>query len=535
MTLSDVLNLPSLAKAVVVAASECTNHSVSWVHVIDSPDPAPWARPGQLVLTTGYAWPRTIEGKRELLREFARLEVTAIGFAVPQFFERVPKELRAEGDRLHLPLLEIPWEVPFAQITQEVHTLLLHEQSQLLMNSERIHRALTRAAAEATSLEDIAASLASLIGRSVHFLSPDNRSLACSCSQAGAKAPGCSICAAVHGRGEGLFGTLANTKSVAGAKTRGAAMRTAALPAFGVGEGVLCPIRVNGKHGGRVWVLGSGEPLTPLDVRAAEHAALVAAVHLAHQRELESVEVRIGRSFLDTLLEGKFEATPQTLERAHMLGFRPDGVYRVGLLLLGETVPLSRSAFNRRELITERLRKRLLDLGAPALVTASLNQLTFLLPDGHRMDDVWISLRTNRISNEISMVTSRPYAGVDGVRKGFEEVTASLPHAKQGCHLSYDDLLLPRVMQGDSHAQEAFVNALLAPLRGDRSEEKLIATLFALAAEGFQLNCTAEHLGIHISTLRHRLERIEHLSGLKLDNPQTRFRIQIAHYLSYNN
>lgn len=33
MTLSDVLNLPSLAKAVVVAASECTDAKVNWVDV----------------------------------------------------------------------------------------------------------------------------------------------------------------------------------------------------------------------------------------------------------------------------------------------------------------------------------------------------------------------------------------------------------------------------------------------------------------------------------------------------------------------
>ena len=52
--------------------------------------------------------------------------------------------------------------------------------------------------------------------------------------------------------------------------------------------------------------------LSELDMRAAEHAALVAAVHVAHQRELAMTEARLGyASFLSLLEAGDDETEHQ--------------------------------------------------------------------------------------------------------------------------------------------------------------------------------------------------------------------------------
>ncbi|MNT99096.1 carbohydrate diacid transcriptional activator CdaR [compost metagenome] len=53
-------------------------------------------------------------------------------------------------------------------------------------------------------------------------------------------------------------------------------------------------------------------------------------------------------------------------------------------------------------------------------------------------------------------------------------------------------------------------------------------TLEALCAEGFQLANTARRLGVHISTLRYRLERIESMLGIPLEDQANRFELQVA-------
>ena len=83
------LGLPSLSRARLLAGDPWRR--VGWVHVVDVPEPAPWVRPGQLVLTTGYAWPRKAPALRRFAEELAAAEPAAIALAVPRFFETFPE------------------------------------------------------------------------------------------------------------------------------------------------------------------------------------------------------------------------------------------------------------------------------------------------------------------------------------------------------------------------------------------------------------------------------------------------------------
>jgi purine catabolism regulator len=73
---------------------------------------------------------------------------------------------------------------------------------------------------------------------------------------------------------------------------------------------------------------------------------------------------------------------------------------------------------------------------------------------------------------------------------------------------------------------EDTLGAILAYERKRPTE--LISTLWAYFDNNCSLRDTARALFIHVSTLRYRLERIETLSGLDLDDPETRFSLQLA-------
>jgi purine catabolism regulator len=120
---------------------------------------------------------------------------------------------------------------------------------------------------------------------------------------------------------------------------------------------------------------------------------------------------------------------------------------------------------------------------------------------------------------------------MEGVRRAFGEARASLPHVPRGTWAPYEELLLPRSMRGDRDAQRALVERFVGPLRAAGSGDRLVATVFALARTDFVLKATAEVLGVHISTLRHRLERIEDLLGVDLHDPEVRLRLRVAAYL----
>jgi purine catabolism regulator len=59
-------------------------------------------------------------------------------------------------------------------------------------------------------------------------------------------------------------------------------------------------------------------------------------------------------------------------------------------------------------------------------------------------------------------------------------------------------------------------------------ETPLLETLEALVAARWIRRQAARALGIHINSMNYRVERIEQLSGLKLDDPETRVAVAIA-------
>jgi purine catabolism regulator len=81
---------------------------------------------------------------------------------------------------------------------------------------------------------------------------------------------------------------------------------------------------------------------------------------------------------------------------------------------------------------------------------------------------------------------------------------------------------------GDAGAHEAFVEHMLGPLHVRKDGKALEEVLLALARHGFNLKVTSEALKIHLNTLRYRLAKALEALRLDLDDPDTRFQLQLA-------
>lgn len=523
MKLSEAFRQTILGKTRIVAGKNGLNRDVRWVHIVDMPDVLSWVRPGQLLLTTGYAWAREDDGQRELVQALAGQELAGIGLAVPRFFDHFPRAFREEADRLELPLIEIPWEIPFSLITEELHTAILAEQTRLLEQSERIHRTLTQAALETSSLQEIAATLGELIHHSVTFEDQDGHILG-AFTLPGALDRVRRETLETGSTPQDFLDYLERSGYRTMIDRASQPLRIPPASDLGFAGRIVCPIRLKGETVGRVWILETEQPLTDLDLRAAEHASTVAALQIAHQRAIASIEARVGYSFLSTLLEGRFEATPASIERAQLHGLDLAGRYRVGTLVMAEPLPLSHEAVMKREKLADQLRQQLAAHHIAPLLSVSLNQIPFIVPENADPQQLWEPLA----SPSLAMGISRVCAGVEGIRQGYIEVQQMVPHLMFGRLQRYDDLLLPRVLKGDSEAQNAFIASFMAPFRHVRNGDVLLQTLLAYAGNGFHLRQTAKALHIHPKSLHYRLERAAEILSIDLNDPDTRFQIQLA-------
>jgi purine catabolism regulator len=523
LALRDIMRLPTLAGARVVAGEAGLDRPVLWSHVVDMPDPSPWVPAGYFLLTTGYSWPREERDQRALIEALAAGGIAGVGLAVPRYVTSFSAAERETADRVFLPLVEIPFEIPFARITEELHRAIMAEPYRIIERSEQIHHALMRAASREATLDDLARILCPLIGRSVTFEDPSGKLLAF-----------CSI----DDRADEIRRATLDTKQTPQTLMReiessGLARRLRAseipirVPAnreLGMSARVACPIRLGTELVGVVWIIEGDEPLSELDHRAAEYGALVAAIRIAHQRELASLEASLGHASVLSLLESEPDQTASEEERVRLLGFDPETDYRAAIVVLPEELPLDRDGYLRRDRIAQRVREALRANGGEQLVSVSANRVPFLLPEGIEIGAIVRSFG----DNNLSVVVGRPHRGVSGARKSYREALSLVRYRNRAMVCEFDDVMVPRVISGDDEARRTFIDDLLGPLRAQRAGGALVSAVLELARSGFRMRETATALGIHPNTLRYRLARAGEILKIRFDDPEVRFQLQLV-------
>lgn len=516
MNISTALDSTVLRGARVVAGHAGLDNEIRWVHMVDHPDIAAWVQRGQLLLSTGYNWPRDDVQANKLIRDLHEQGLAGVVLAVPNYLDHFPDESVLAANDVGLPLLEIDWAVPFSSITEEIHSSIIRWQGELIERSEEIHRALTNAAVAANSLGDLAGALGKLLGRCVNFVDTEGLVLGSS----DVTRPEQEV-----GERERAYFRLLNSRIILRQlQDTMSPIPLDAIPEVGTPRRLGCPIRIRGEIAAFIFVDEDGSPLGELDIRATEHASIIGALHLAHMRALHLQEERLGYALVGSLLEGKFEETPSALERARLSGWDPSGNYRVCLVLLDEPLPLSREGFLRRERWVDRLRKYLDGIGKPPLILVSLNQITFLMASDAEPEPLWRMLG----SRGAALAVSRIHRGIAGMAQGGQDVQSLLPLLRPGKIHHFQEVMFPRALMGDADARALFIQSKIGPLLNDKKGEALLETLETLCAEGFQLANTARQLGVHISTLRYRLERIEALLETTLEDQASRFEMQVA-------
>ena len=519
MQLDEAFRTSPLQVGTVVAASAHLARDISWVQVVDHTDIEEWVEPGHLLLSTGYNWPKGDKDAAVLIGKLAAKGACGVVLAVPNFVEHFAAETIAAANRAHLPLIELPWEVPFSSITQYVHRELVDRQSRALAKSAQIHRQLTEAAATGESLQDVARVLGQVLERSVQIHATEGGLLAGHIVEQGGHAspafePG--IFQALSAGG-GIKAMDAQTRAIRW-HPRPSRLATTAQSVVG------CAVRNRNGGLGYVLVAEGVPPLSEIDLRAVEQASIVAALQIAHQRELSAHEARLGYALVAALLEGRFDETPSVIERARLLGWDPEQSYRLATILLDEPNPLSSEGLGRREQLAGQVARALRQKGAQPLISLSANQIHALVP--HEVDIEW--LWSSISHGHCAMGVSEVHQGVAGMHSAGLEMADLMPHTKPGRVHFFDEAMFPRVLAGDAAARRVFIQRLFGALEADRRGQALIDTAIALTDEGFNLQRAADRLDVHISTLRYRLGRLSELTKLDLDCVEGRFRLQFG-------
>jgi len=113
---------------------ESATAHVRWVHSTELPDPTPWLRGGELLLTTGMQLERA-SVQRELIDRLADHDIAGLGFGTGFTHKRLPAALVNAARKRSFPLFEVPYELPFIAITERAFAQLVNERYEMLQRN----------------------------------------------------------------------------------------------------------------------------------------------------------------------------------------------------------------------------------------------------------------------------------------------------------------------------------------------------------------------------------------------------------------
>jgi purine catabolism regulator len=322
-------------------------------------------------------------------------------------------------------------------------------------------------------------------------------------------------------------------------------LRVPPMPDFGVDAScVLAPVALGDAILGYLVLLaddvGAGDDL---DLQIVQHAANVYALSMMRERMATEVARQLKDELFDGLLSGRTQGEQIARERAMRLGYNPDVVYRVLVIVAGsvlENEPPELLAQRRR--LLESLAELCARRSPGGFATLRDDELVVLMPDA---DDAR-ELGRAAVQQAAALVPDwRVSVGIGGVCVSAGAIAQSYAQAQRALDIAsrfypaahgdvvvFDDLGLYRLLFHVSDASElrGFTEQVLGALieYDQRHNADFVRTLAAFLEHNGNLQATARELNLHVNSVTYRIQRIQAISNLDLEASEDRLLAQVA-------
>ena len=528
LTLRDILGTLDVQ---VHAGEAGLDAPVRWVHISELADPTPWLSGGEFLLTTGMALDSP-KHQREFVARLAERGVAGIGLGTGFTHATVPKALVAAAEQRAVPLIEVPYDVPFIAVTEQAFGRLVNEQYALLQRSIAAQERLQRIVLSERGLDAIISALATLLGAAVLVF--DGRG---------------ELQSSRTFRRELGDETIEAIGAEIGERARGAepasfvprhldlGPRAFALPVVAPDAGKTSVAQA--------WLVAikDGGGLAEIDRLILHQAVTVVALELLRLRVADTTERRLAGDILAAAIDGELDGADLVRRLAPFgLGGRVTTLVLAGDVRDGGACEAALTDALQAEAISGLVARH--DRFVCALMPGFLDDELFDVAErvvarvaatiGHvpaagagrvvRAGDTRESWREARFALEAAGLTAA--APVTGSNGASTRGTAR-PHVATYRELGSFQLLLS--LQ-DTDALRLFCDSTLGPIvsvEGHYGGE-LMRSLEAFIECNGQWEAAARRLYCHRHTLRYRIRRIEELTGRDLASARDRIEFWLA-------
>ena len=548
--IADLLKLPALRLAQVLAGERGLTREVEYIDVLDSPDGSGLKSRG-LYLTSGFVFQSSEQLQETLIMQLEEKGAAGIVLQLGRYIKEVPDEMVAVANRLEFPVIALPEGSSFAAIIKEGLEQVFFHQGKEIHRSQEIQKRLAELAYTGADLQQIAQTIVSLVANTIIVADRDFSLL----SYAFLDKP-------YKGRKPKVYAgkiidkylyNLKRTGFIDKIRCRKKAERAEVLFSnLGQQAWVIVPVLINGEILGYIAMLEDQHRLCEQDWQVLVQAANVTAVAIYKQLAEGEVVRRRRNDFLSSVLEGS-QTGQVILEQAAALQLDLNKNWLAVQLEIRSPIKFTQHPLANEEqddaaakqwgiaMLTTQLTARQSDL----LVVGKQSGITILCPLMAEASSETIAKRVEMIRHElhvfspeleIALGVSRPCRDYRLLPEAYGEAKEALEIGRKlnrmGCVYYFDELgvyqFLTKVR--DMPEVKAYYQAVIGKL--DQVEPSIRHDLVKTLEQYFSANGNvfkaAQGLFLHRNSMKYRLERIQEILGVDLDDAEVRFNLQLA-------
>ncbi|MCM3213931.1 PucR family transcriptional regulator ligand-binding domain-containing protein [Niallia taxi] len=490
ITINELLRLPVLKDAKVISGEKGLNRMVRYLDIMEVPDIKGWLREGELLLTTAYAIRHDTKLLSNLVQHLAQADAAALAIKRERYLRDLPEEMLQISNDFNLPIIELPTEIPYIDITNAVMELLIDKQTYLLRRSEELYKKLTTLVLENSGIQTVADNVSGLLKSPIWLL--DRK--------------GNTIVSAPQGDSSSPFADIR-----------------------------CWEITVDKQIVGKLYI--ERDNLDDLDMVCVEQARLVFALELMRRKTAIDTERKLRGSFIEELLTGLPLTKQEVMNKGRQLGLNPDISWRIIVLENKAELEENHALFQKMETVLKRhfslyFKKSCMHIHMQANRIVLL--FSFQAKDGTA--EKWKELFT-----PILIEFKEIRIGV-GTEAALWEVQHSFIQARKAIllgssldlkqHLfTYEEMEVFNLLLDASdyvNMDEAVEKNIGKLCQYDKENDTdLVKTLFYYLTTDGSLVETANLLYIHRNSVKYRMDKIEKVANIKIAS----FREKFVYYL----
>lgn len=526
ISIHNALQLPVMKKTRLVAGQRGGENSIKWVTIVEVLEDIGRLQPGEFLITTGFGLSEN-EEKLEVFHQLLKSKLlSGIAIYTSFYMKEIPASFIELANENDLPLIEIPTDINFSEITKAILEQIVNNQMHLLEQAENIHRELTNLILNDQSLTEVTERLAQLTSSHIVIFNEFYDTIYSSDN-------------------DNLTWNPVNGDEIDISKHLIASLKRESKVNFTFKNHISTVYPIIAKQSCYGWIVMTKpeSDWQELDDIAIEQAAPIYAMEFLKKQAIEETQLRIQSNFIEDIFNKNYINERIIIDHGLKLGYD---------LTLNQSV--FHLTFKHPEKIDVNLTDRLYHLTDQILgqkkkqhlIQTKLNSIIFLTNViGETKEETYkhsISLAKDLLKNwtyyfpnvDLIIGIGKDYKQVDELGKSAQEahyaVKLSDLVSKNVNIVHYDDLgmydlLLEMERSGISlmSIYEQHMSGLLS-----NKEIDLIETLDSYFKNNQSIQKAAEELYIHRHTLRYRLNQIEIRTGLDIKSTEDLLKLQLG-------